>query len=106
MARGCHRLIREGAALVESPAEVLEELGLALAAHAGARAPPVADATPSFAEGGLHATLLSALVGETLSADDLCERTQGGLSDVLTALVELELAGAVVRGAGALFRLA
>ena len=78
---------------------------MVFAAPAGARAPPVADATTTFAEGGLHAKLLNALVGETLSADDLCERTQGGLSDVLTALVELELAGAVVRGAGALFRL-
>ena len=106
MARGCHRLIREGAALVETPAEVLEELGLAPAACAGARAPPES-ATATTAEAtGLHGELLSALVGETLSADDLCERTRGGLSDVLTALVELELSGAVVRGAGALFRLA
>jgi DNA processing protein len=105
MARGCHRLIREGAALVETPAEVLAELGLALAAHAGARAPPAAEIETAVAASGLHAELLNALVGETLTADDLCERTQGGLSDVLTALVELELAGAVVRGAGALFRL-
>jgi len=106
MARGCHRLIREGAALVETPEEVLAELGLAFAATAGARAPPdvLEDAVPEAT--GLQAVLLGALVGETLSADDLCERTRGGLSDVLTALVELELAGAVVRGPGALYRIA
>jgi DNA processing protein len=106
MARGCHRLIREGATLVESPDDVLEELGLAFAASAGARAPPASAQATTAAATGLHGELLSALVGETLSADELCERTKGGPSDVLTALVELELSGAVVRGPGALFRLA
>jgi predicted Rossmann fold nucleotide-binding protein DprA/Smf involved in DNA uptake len=52
----------------------------------------------------LHDALVGALQGETLSTDELCERTGQGLADVLTALVELELAGRVARGAGALYR--
>jgi DNA processing protein len=105
MARGCHRLIREGAALVESPDDVIAELGLepSRVARGVARAPPEPESAREV--GGLHAELLGALRGETLSADELTERTRGSLSDVLTALVELELAGDVVRGAGALYRL-
>jgi DNA processing protein len=102
MARGCHRLIREGAGLVEDPDEVLEELGLsrARAAPAGTRSAAAVDAPASR----LHAALLDALQGETLSADELSSRTGQGLADVLTALVELELAGSVARCSGALFR--
>lgn len=48
--------------------------------------------------------MYEALRGETLTPDDLAERTAQPLTEVLTALVELELEGLVVRGAGALYR--
>lgn len=111
MARGCHRLIREGATLVENPGEVLEELGLTagtepdpLHSTRSRDAPVGAQVDGGGALGELHARLLEALRGETLTADELGERTGQGLADVLTALVELELAGGVVRGVGGLYR--
>ena len=101
MARGCHRLIREGATLVESAAEVLAELGLAdPGQRAGAERSGQARASP------VQRALLEGLRGETLTPDELAQRTGRELATVLTALVELELAGAVVRGAGSLYRLA
>ena len=100
MARGCHRLILEGATLVESPADVLGEL--ALTARPRARSPDLGlvRACP------VQRALTAELQGETLTPDELAERTARDLPAVLTALVELELAGAVVRGAGSLYRLA
>ncbi|MEM7311111.1 MAG: DNA-processing protein DprA [Planctomycetota bacterium] len=93
MARGCHRLLREGATLIESPEELLDELGWAAPRPAAAPAPP-------RPESGLEA----ALTGETLSAEELSHRTERELTEVLTELVELELAGAVVRAPGGLYR--
>ena len=96
MARGSHRLIREGATLVEDPEEVLAELGVARAA--AQRRPPL----PGERDRG---PLCEALVGETSTADELADRLGRDPSEVLTDLVELELKGAVVRGPGGLYRL-
>jgi len=100
MAGGCHRLIREGATLVEAPGEILVELGLA-GARPGPRPGDRArtDADPLVRE------LLQALRGETLTGDELAARTGCDTGRVLTALVELELDGAAVRGPGGLYRL-
>lgn len=102
MARGSHRLIREGATLVESPEEVLDQLGL------GA---PSADATSDDTSAGdvrdpLGARILAALRGETLVCDEIAAVTGVAPSEVLARLVMLELAGRVVRSPGALWRLA
>jgi len=92
MARGCHRLIKEGALLVESPEELAQELGWARA--------PAALGAPPRAESALE----RALVGETLTADELALRSGRELAEVLTELVQLELDGAVVRAPGGLYR--
>jgi len=115
MARGCHKLIREGAYLVEAPEEVLAELGLVAARAPQAARDPRAE-TSGAPSSGWHAPgsgeqgsalahgLLDALLGETLNADELAERLRRDVADVLTELVELELRGAVARGAGGLYR--
>lgn len=106
MARGTHRLIREGASLVESPREVLEELGLpgppaSTGSSAGSsRGPRAREDRPG------SAPVLAALRGETLGADELAERLGRDARDVLTELVQLELAGRVHRCPGGLYRLA
>jgi len=99
MARGCHRLLREGALLAEDPEDVLRELGLAaerMQLHPRVCAPQPARAVDP---------LLEALRGETLSADELAARTGRSLAELLTRLVELELCGEVARGPGGLWRL-
>jgi DNA processing protein len=90
MARGCHRLIREGAQLVEGPEEIALELGWT---HPRAASGPRAESA-----------LERALLGETLTADELALRSGRELTEVLTELVELELEGAVVRAPGGLYR--
>jgi DNA processing protein len=91
MARGCHRLLREGASLVESPAELLEELG-----WGAPRPSPRAAAPPS--------RLLECLTGETLTAGELARRLALPIGEVLVEIVRLELAGRLVRAAGGLYR--
>ncbi len=98
MARGCHRLIREGALLVEEPEEVLEVLGI-LGPEANA-----AGRTKTAQPTGLALRIWEALLGETLAPDELAERLGGEAGGVLTALVELELAGFVARCPGGLYR--
>jgi DNA processing protein len=92
MARGCHRLLREGAGLVEDPAELLPDLGLAVGSQERER---VVEDSP----------LVTALRGETLSAEELADRLDLPLPEVLVQLVAHELDGQIVRAPGGLYRL-
>jgi len=92
MSRGTHRLLREGAGLLESPDELIAEL---------LGVEPLAPQRTSEPD----RPLLRALVGETLSVDELSGRLDRGVSDLLVELVALELDGRVVRGPGGLYRL-
>lgn len=91
MSRGCHRLLREGAELLESPADILPALGFERVEQPPADVP--------------EHSIVAALRGETLTADELSRRLDQPVAEVLVALVELELAGSVVRGPGGLYRL-
>lgn len=111
MSRGCHRLLREGAALVEAPEEIARELGLATAALAGCGATNPDESMQGQSLGpvngevrGLASTILRALLGETLSLDELIARVDASGAETLSMLAELELRGAVVRGPGGLYR--
>jgi DNA processing protein len=103
MARGCHRLIREGASLVEDPEELLAELGLRAPAPAQGLGESTGFGTVPLSEE--QREILTALEGETLSADELGVRTRRELAALLTDLVELELEGRVARSPGGLWRL-
>jgi DNA processing protein len=82
LARGCHRLIKQGAKLVETAQDVLEELG-ALAVQAAPAELPAATAHP----------LLDAIGHDACGLDDLIERTGLSAEQLLGDLLELELAG-------------
>jgi DNA processing protein len=98
--RGCHALIRDGARLVESAAEVLDELrqpGLALAAPAAAAPDDMpADAPPD--------ALLDALGHDPVTLDSLQARTGWPTAELLTRLLDLELDGRVARLPGGLYQ--
>ncbi len=105
MARGCHRLIREGATLVESPEEILVELGCAPGEAPGACSVSAGRGGRKGSAPGATGPLVEALLGETLTADELATRLARTASDVLCELVQLELAGIIARSPGGLFRL-
>lgn len=98
--RGCHALIRQGAKLVETAQDVLEELRLD--AHAGAASSfsnPVAVAMQD-AEG----PLLEALGYDPVSLDALSARTGWSAAELQAKLLEMELDGQVARLPGGLFQ--
>lgn len=95
LSRGCHRLIREGAKLVESAHDVLDELpGLRPAAPGAVPAPdPPAAGAPGGSEGGV----LEALGHDPVDIDTLARRLEKDAGSVSAHLFELELARRVER---------
>ncbi|MBP7001496.1 DNA-processing protein DprA [Amaricoccus sp.] len=100
-AAGCNALIRDGATLVRSAADVLEALAASLPA-APRRPPAPAPDRPAPAAPGLGGRLL-ALLGPSPTPEDLLIRETGAApAEVAATLLELELDGAVARHPGGL----
>ena len=99
--RGCHALIRQGAKLVESAQDVLEELKLGPMPEDSARAQP---ATPLSATPQDEDALLSALGFEPTGLDALQARTGLPTPELQARLLTLELDGRVARLPGGLFQ--
>jgi DNA processing protein len=102
LAKGCHRLIRDGARLVETAAEVIEALGpAALAQGAGLRARLEATRTapehesPARTQDPDYASLLASLGDEPASLDELADRTGLAPAALSSMLLLLELEGVV-----------
>ena len=94
LSKGCHQLIRQGAKLVESVADILDELQGADAqqpvrvAHTADERPPTEmDEEP----------LVSLLGFDPVSADDLAQRSGLSPTQLAAALLDLELAGRITR---------
>jgi DNA processing protein len=105
--RGCHQLIKQGAKLVESAQDVLEELRLPLS-FAAAEAATVNNMTPTDApektpEHKAEHPLLKALGFDAASLDALQARTGWPTAQLQAQLLELELSGEVTRLPGGLF---
>ncbi|MEQ4573568.1 MAG: DNA-processing protein DprA, partial [Gammaproteobacteria bacterium] len=104
MARGCHRLIRDGATLVEQPGDVLDGVAALSAELAAAlqdrldeaeRALTPALAAPAFPDPDYH-TLWTALGHDPTPMDSLVERTGLTAATLSSMLLLMELEGRVV----------
>lgn len=95
LAKGCHLLIKEGAKLVESAADVLHELGSVLHTPAPARR-SLQDAAAQALPGAPPA-LLAALGHGPVALDAIALACGCAPHELQAALLELELAGAAER---------
>lgn len=104
LARGCHRLIRDGARLVEEPGEVIEALApaaRALGAELAQRlaAGPVAAGADTVADRApvdpQYRRLLDALGHDPVPLDELVDRTGQPAAELSSMLLMLELEGHV-----------
>ena len=94
--RGCHALIKQGAKLVETLDDILEELPPQTA--------PVLHITESTSREDSEHPLLTAMGFDSTSLDALQARTGLTTAQLQVQLLELELSGDVVRLPGGLFQ--
>lgn len=97
-AHGCNQLIREGAVLVQTPADILE----LLRGFDGAPRSRVREHAPEpvVADDDAPVDLASLLGVAPVGVDELVRQSGGAPGAVQMALLELELAGRLVRHAG------
>ena len=101
MSAGCHRLIRDGATLVESPAQILEGLASVLGPILAAPvSSPESDRRDNFAQDLESALLLKAMGFDPVTIDELVERSGLSAEGIASRLLELELRGIVGGDAG------
>ncbi|MDN0083070.1 DNA-processing protein DprA [Crenobacter sp. SG2305] len=101
-ARGCHRLLKEGAKLVETVDDVLDEVGRPAVPKAEPRRRAAATEPPQPAEA--ETPLLAALGFEPVDADTLAVRLGLTAQQVYAMLLEQELAGRVASLPGGRFQ--
>ena len=110
MSRGCHALIRQGAKLVETAQDILEELHLPAPTMAISRNTAVLEPNEEQADelqddtANPESSLLTALGFDPVSLDALQARCGLPTSRLLAQLMELELLGQVARLPGGLFQ--
>lgn len=99
LAKGCHALIKQGAKLVESVDDVLQELRWTGGAGAAA---PIRRPVPEQA--GPASALLAVLGYDPCDADTIAARSRLAIPALMGELLALELAGLVERLPGGLFQ--
>ena len=106
-ARGCHQLIRQGAKLVETAQDVLEELGWCSAgnsASAGSRVDADGTAVAAAIATKTEEQVLTALGSSPCDLDTLSVRSGLTAGDLLAILLPMELGGQVAQLPGGLYQ--
>jgi DNA processing protein len=105
LARGCHSLIRQGAKLVETAQDIMDELGaLATALLAGATTttpPAYQETTSQLAEDYLQ--LLESIGFDNTSVDMLVKTTHLTPAEVSSMLLQLEMNGYIAANPGGFY---
>ncbi len=107
LARGCHALIRQGAKLVDSATQILEELGPQLSAivNEHSTGPTPEQPGPDQTLDADHQRLLSSMGYDAVSPDELVSRTGLPAFEVASMLLLLELQGHVTSHPGGRYSL-
>jgi len=95
LAKGCHKLIREGAKLVECAQDVLTELGIAAD-------PP--DQSANAKERETSSSLLRAMGHGPVTVDEIARATGQSAAEISAELARLEISGRVEPVAGGRFQ--
>jgi DNA processing protein len=93
--KGCHHLIRQGAKLVETAGDVLEELRMPIGAPNLAEPAQLAHA---------EATLLAAMGAVPVTIDQLAATTHRSAAEVAACISLLEIAGVIASATGGRFQ--
>ncbi len=109
LSKGCHRLIRQGAKLVESAQDIMEELrwqhSATLSPAAASTREGSSDVTPTAIDDATPQARLLALAGhDPVSIDQLVERSGMSAADIQAALLTLEMQQQIEMLPGGQFR--
>jgi DNA processing protein len=97
--KGCHALIRQGAVLVETVSDILNEFAEAITSPPVAR---IASGNAQATSAHPHQHLLQTLGADPISVEALCMRMHSSAQDMQTQLLDLELEGRVATLPGGL----
>jgi DNA processing protein len=102
--RGCHALIRQGAKLVETAQDIVEELGVLAVAAEAADGGPRDGPEPAARPDDPADPVMRALGHDPVTLDALISRCGWPAAELSAKLLELELDGQLARLPGGLFQ--
>jgi DNA processing protein len=103
LSKGCHHLIRQGAKLIETAEDVLEDLGNLSLVALGDGVDGQKEESGSPVLQGDYAVVLEKIAFDPISVDDLKAETNFTVEEISSMLLVLELEGLVSSAPGGLF---